>query len=263
MTAEGARGVEEVFERTLDATLPLALDERRRAELLVEAKVVLGAFGSLDDSAGIREALAMATLLGRRAAELELVSLELSALVDALSVAVRASLSEADARGLRGLMTEGYVEARLERERLRAERALVRATRPFLIGHRAIALVLQGAVDAEWLGRVVETVGPALLHADARAMLVVVHLEGELDDRSAAELATLVDAADVVGARVTFEASLEASRALEARLAGRARVFVDDVAGALERVWIDAGGASERMRARVADLLKRFGVREA
>jgi hypothetical protein len=100
-----------------------------------------------------------------------------------------------------------------------------------------------------------------LLHADARAVVVILQLDGEVTGGCLAELAALVDVAAVVGARVVFACSVVLAEALRDRVTDRASLVVDDPASAIgEALSHAATSPTDAVRARVAGLLKRFGV---
>jgi hypothetical protein len=186
---------------------PFTLESKLQGELVAEAATVLDAFGRATDPVGVREGLALAALLGRRSAEVGASAVEVAAMLEALLEVLVECLSPADRQGLRGLVIDGYTRAHLEREREAQLRARVRATRPFLLAPRVVMHVLQGSADGDWVGAACESLGPALLRADARALVVVAQLDGETSDACLAELCALVDLADVVGARVIIVAS--------------------------------------------------------
>jgi len=98
---------------------------------LTEAATGPEAFDRAADPVGVREALALAGLLGRRSAELGASAVELAAVVEALLAVVGDALSVGDRQGLRGLVLEGYTRALLERDREMQLDARIRVTRPF------------------------------------------------------------------------------------------------------------------------------------
>ena len=250
-----------VYLDALERLAPFPIESTRRAELITEAATVLDAFGGASDPVGIREALALAALLGRRCAELGASAVELAAVVEALLEVVGPSLSTTDRQGLRGLVLDGYSRALLERDREQQLDARVRVTRPFVIAPRTLMHVLQGSAEGDWIAGASEALGPLLLHSDARAVVVVLQLEGELSGACLAELAALVDVASVVGARVVFACGAPTAEALHTRVAGRASLVIDDSASAVaEALSFASASPTDAVRGRLAGLLKRLGV---
>lgn len=251
----------EAFVESLDRLAPFPIDPPRRSELITEAATVLDAFGRAADPVGVREALALAGLLGRRSAELGASAVELAAVVEALLAVVGDTLSSTDRQGLRGLVLEGYTRALLERDREMQLDARVRVTRPFVIAPRTVMHVLQGSADGDWIAGASESLGPLLLHADARSIVVVAQLDGDVSGACLAELSALVDVANVVGARVVFACNAALAEALRARVGERASLVVDDTTAAVaEALSHAATSPTDAVRARVAGLLKRLGV---
>lgn len=249
------------FARALDRSAPRLGDAHLRAELIAESATVLDAFKRAVDPVGTREALALAGLLGRRSAELGASPVELVAVVEAMIAALAedgSTLSPEDRHALRGLMFEGHVRASLERAREHALDSRIRSSRPFVLAPRCVALVLQGAPDAEWIVGAVEGLGPTLLGADARAVLVIARFDGEPSDGSIAELATIATVAAVVGARVVWSVPRGVARALAARIGDAADILEDEPAIALAAALATSDGGP--VRARVAGLLRRLGV---
>jgi hypothetical protein len=249
------------FDAALSRRAPFRLDEAVRAEVNAEASTVLHAFETARDDVGIRESLALAALLARRAAELGLTGLELGAVTEALLEAMdagREPLEEPHRTALRGMMIEGFGRALEERARERELGSRIACTRPIALARRCLALVLQGHPAAEWIAAAVESLGPALLAHDAAAVVVVGRFDDDLSSGAVAELAACVDTAGVVGARVFYSLPERAARALRARVGERAVVLEDDAATAVERALV--AGEQSPVRARVAGLLRRLGV---
>lgn len=248
------------FSRALRRLAPFTLESKLQGELVAEAATVLDAFGRATDPVGVREGLALAALLGRRSAEVGASAVEVAAMLEALLEVLVECLSPADRQGLRGLVIDGYTRAHIEREREAQVQARVRATRPLLLAPRVVMHVLQGSADGDWVGAACESLGPALLRADARALVVVAQLDGETSDACLAELCALVDLADVVGARVIIVASEGIVQALRERIQEQAILVTDDVAKAVAEALSLASSSTDSVRARVAGLLKRLGV---
>lgn len=249
------------FATALASFAPFPMQAALAAELSTEAAAVLDAFSRAIDPVGVREAMALAGLLGRRVAELGASAVELVAVLEALLLLVGPALDPIDQQALRGLVFEGFTRAHLERDRERELAARVRATRPFLLAPRCVALVLQGSADNEWIAGSRDQLGPMLLRADARVVVVFAHLDGELGDGVVGELSAVVDLAQVVGAQVVFECAEALAGLLRPRVEGHARVVIDDTAAAVADALAEANtSAADVMRARVAGLLKRLGV---
>jgi len=257
----GASTGQPPFDRALERHAPSAGDVRVRVELSAESATVLDAFARAVDPVGTREAMAMAGLLGRRSAELGASPVELTAVIEAMLDALAetgTTLCAADRHALRGLMFEGYSRASLERERERERASRVRSSRPFLLAPRCLALVLQGTPDAEWIAGAVEGLGPTLLGADARAVLILARFDGDLSDGAVAELATIAAVTAVVGARVVWSVPAGVAARLASRIGDSVDVLEDDPATALATVLSTSDGGP--VRARVAGLLRRLGV---
>ncbi len=249
------------FARALERHAPRLGDARLRAELTSESATVLDAFGGAGDPVGTREAMAMAGLLGRRSAELGASPVELIAVIEAMLDALAEAgtdLSATDRHALRGLMFEGYSRASLERDRERELASRIRSSRPFLLAPRCIALVLQGAPDADWIAGAVEGLGPTLLGADARSVLVLARFDGEPSDSAIAELATIAAVTAVVGARVVWSVPAGVGARLASRIGDSVDVLEEEPAAALAMVLSTNDGGP--VRARVAGLLRRLGV---
>ena len=221
-----------------------------RAEILIETATVLDAFAQADDDVGDREALALAGLLGRRAAELGCTGSELEAVAESLNVAIAPKV----AKGIRGIMIEGYARSLVDREVARSLAARVATTRPFLVEPRVLALVLQGEPTPEWLLACGQHVGPMLMRHDVRALVVVARFGVEPTAASVAELASIADLGSVVGARTIFDVEASWAEPLEQR-AGRC-VITTSTLNAFEL----ASAESAPMRARVTKMLRILGI---
>lgn len=261
-TAEGSStAAVEIFDHAFGALTPFRLEEAVRAELRAEAGTVLAAFAGAVDDVGVRESMALAGLLARRAAELGLSGVEMGAVIEAMLEAIeqcREPLPERHRGALRGVMIEGFGRALEERARERDLQSRIACTRPLVLARRCVGVVLQGSPAAEWIAAAVESLGPALLANDAAAVAVIARFDEEPSAAAIAELAAFVDVAGVVGARVFFSLPEEASRALRARVGERAVILGEDEAAVLERAL--ATSKQSPVRARVAGLLRRLGV---
>lgn len=258
-TSDVAAEPASMFAAALDRLASLTPALRR--EISVETATVLDAFRRANDPVGLREAMALSGLLGRRTAELGATAVELAAVVEALVHVVGGPLTGAERQAIRGLVIEGYTRGHIEKDHERALAARIGATRPFVVAPRCVALVLQGTADSDWIAGASEALGRLLLPADARAVLVVLHLDGDLTDAVLAEISALVDVACIVGARAILALDEANAASVRARVGDRASVLVDDVAVAFsEALSVAASSPTDAMRARVAGLLKRFGV---
>lgn len=171
------------IEATFARSVPFAEDRACAAELAREAAPIVDALrqafaGGAPESARAlehHEALAMITLLGRRAGVLGIAPTAALAIVPALCeglAIVEVTLGSAFASMLSALALEGYVAAREERlVELAAGRAA--AALPTLrIAPKCLALILCGEHDPSLLREVIERFGRALFEADARACVV-------------------------------------------------------------------------------------------
>lgn len=222
-----------------------------RAEIKIEAATVLDAFAQADDDVGAREALALAGLLGRRAAELGCTGSELDAVAESLTVAIAPKV----AKGIRGIMIEGYARSLVDREVARSLAARIATTQPFLVEPKVLALVLQGEPQPEWLLACAQPVGPMLMRHDVRALVVVARFGVEPTAASVAELAAIADLGAVVGARTLFDVDTTWAEPLLERTAGRC-VVTSSTLNAFEL----ASAESAPVRARVAKMLRVLGV---
>ena len=222
-----------------------------RAEILIEAATVLDAFARADDDVGDREALALAGLLGRRAAELGCTGSELEAVAASLAVAIAPKV----ANGIRGIMIEGYARSLVDREVARSLAARIATTRPFLVEPKVLALVLQGEPQPEWLLACAQPVGPMLMRHDVRALVVVARFGVEPTAASIAELAAIADLGAVVGARTIFDVDASWAEPLLERTAGRC-VVTTSTLNAFEMASVE----SAPVRARVTKMLRVLGV---
>lgn len=242
------------FGEALARLAPFVMEGALRDHLSTEAQPVLDAFSTASDDVGLREALSLAALLARRAADLGCTGSELNALTEAM---VEALGDVADVFSLRGAMLEGYARALVDDGRRSVVKALAATTRPFIFAPRCVALVLQGAADADWIAQMGDALGPILLAADARSVVVIARFSEEPSDAAIAELAALVDIAAVVGASVFFSMDRSTVDPVRMKLMGAAEVFADDPSSALERALVTA---KDPVRVRVADFLRRLGT---
>jgi hypothetical protein len=251
-TREEPSAAERRFDEALTAQRAFIARDAVRAEIRIEAGTVLAAFQEATDDVGVREALALAGLLGRRAAELGCSGSELDAVAEALLTAIAPS----EVSGLRGIMIEGYARSLIDREVARSLAARVATTRPFVVEPRVLALVLQGEPQPEWIAACALHIGPMLMRHDVRALIVIGRFGDAPTPAAVAELAAIADLGGVVGARVLFDVEAPWAEALTERAAGRAIVTTTSTLTAFEL----ALGESAPVRARVSKLLRYLGA---
>ncbi len=249
------------FARSLTRHAPFRLEVTLHREICAEAETVLDAFARAVDEVGLRESMSLAGLLARRMAELGGSGVEIGAVIEALVDAievVRGRLQDDAQRSLRGIMIEGYTRAAVERERERELRSRITCTRPFVLSRRCVALVLQGSPAPEWIGGTIDGLGPTLMSADASAVVVLARFDEEPSSGAVAELSSVVPMAAVVGARVFYSVPASTVAPLRARVGDGAVILAEDPTEAIARAL--ASAEDSPVRARVAGLLRRFGV---
>lgn len=243
-------------ERRFDAALTelraFVARESVRAEIRIEAATVLAAFEEAEDDVGEREALALAGLLGRRAAELGCSGSELDAVAEAMVSAVAPKTP----RGIRGILIEGYARSLIDKEVSRSLAARISTTRPFLVEPRVLALVLQGEPQGEWIAASAQHVGPMLMRHDVRALVVVGRFDAEPTPGVVAELSAIADLAAVVGARALFDLESEWAAALTERAANKCVVTTSSTLHAFELAIAE----SAPVRAKMSKWLRYLGV---
>ena len=260
--AERARAIftERVaLERDLALAGPLAIEARPVAEALLEG---LSHLVRVDARAAeLREAIALASLLGRRASVLG--ATPSAALV--LAPALLEAAAHEDPRApeladtLRAVCMEGYVAAC---EEAAEERAARRAADAIAIVEPAPGCVIvapAGLQDAEQLERVLDELGRRLLERDARACVVDASRLAEPDPERARRLFAIDATCKMLGVVCVFAGVGGAwtSAAREAGLDLQHLRFVDDFAAAL-RVGLDACGLELRPRAGLGEVLRRI-----
>lgn len=203
------------FGERFAARVALARDRERADALAIEARPVaeallegLSSAERVDAEANeLREAIALASLLGRKAGDLDLTptgALEVApALVAAVAGEGHAEASELEPT-LRAVCLEGYVAAREERLEERAARRAAEAIPVVELVPRCIVVLPSGLQSAEELERLADDVGRRLLDRDARACLV--HAAGlrEPDRERASQLFALQATCRMLGVRCVF-----------------------------------------------------------
>lgn len=177
-----SRAADHFGEAFADATR-LARDREAATELAIEARAVfeslLAGLAAAPDPRShrpeLREALALVSLLGRRAGELGVTPSAALALAPAI-VAAASAESDASLDPIAGpiaeLTLEGFVMAREDRLREDGARALAGAIPIVEAAPGCVVMIAGGAQSAEELERVVEELGRRLLNRDAKACLV-------------------------------------------------------------------------------------------
>lgn len=195
------------FRRAL--RVPFREDARLADDLCDEASPVLdalafavGAGGDDPRALEYREGLAMAALLGRRAALHDATPSVALSLVDALEAGL-AAIGRAPAppavAALRTVVVEGYCAAIEERIREDAARRAAAALAPVRIAPRCWALVLAGDHSAELVSPALDRACRVLLDADARACLVHLAITVEPTEDLAAAVLGLDATARMIG----------------------------------------------------------------
>lgn len=181
--ADAASRAAERFGDAFAAATRLTRDREAARDLAIEARAVFESLlTGLDACEGphptrpeLREALALVSLLGRRAGDLEVTPSAALALAPALVSAAQAEVDaelSALATPIAELLLEGYVMAREDRLRERGARTLADAV-PILEAAPGCLVFAPGGEQApEELERVGEELGRRLLARDAKACLV-------------------------------------------------------------------------------------------
>ncbi len=237
----------------------LAIEARPVAEALVTG--VRGASRVDPEDGALREAVALASLLGRRAAVLGATP---SAAVLIVPCLVEAAASE-DARArallepLRAVCMEGYVAAREEALDARSARRAAEAIGVVEAAPGCVCVVVAGAQDAGELERAVDELGRDLLDRDARACVVDAGGLAAPDPEVARQLFALHVTCSMLGVRCIFARVSEGwrSAAREAGLDLSEVSFAPDFASGL-REALAAVGVELRARAGLGDVLRRM-----
>ncbi|MCA9607181.1 MAG: hypothetical protein KC619_16355 [Myxococcales bacterium] len=213
MTSGDTEEPAERFVRSYLAAAPTSADRDAAEALRPEARTVLaaivegvgeGPIPEIGDPA-LREGLTLASLLGRRAAVLDVTpaaALGIApALVDGLyGVGERSVLLDP----LRATIVDGYVRAREERERDLAARRAADAVAWAELAPRCFAVFLRGEQDAHALEPRIEALGRALLDGDARACVVDLRGLREPDRDRIGQLFAIHAACSMLGVRTHF-----------------------------------------------------------
>lgn len=272
--AQSAENVAERLRETFPERVPLRCDRELADALALEARPVaeallegLAGTASADPHSGeLREAIAMASLLGRRAADLGATPSGTLTLIATLTELA----SREDPRALevldslREVAIEGYVAAREERMEREAAQRTADAIAILEPVSGCLVIALAGQQDADELERVLEEAGRRLLERNAKACVVDT---GQLRQADA-DRARQVFAFDAT-CRMLGVACIFASVAPEWRRAARdagfdtdalrlAPDFATGVAMALE-----ACGLELRSRDRLGAVLRRIAPRRA
>lgn len=254
---------QDAFRRAL--RVPFQEDARLAEDLTGEASPVLDALSfavraAADDPRAIeyREGLAMAALLGRRAALQNATPSVALSLVDALSSALAEIGRAPGARvvaTLRTVVVEGYCAAIEERIREDAARRAAAALAPARIAPRCWALILAGDHDAELVTPALDRACRTLLDADARVCLVHLAITVAPTEDLAAAVLGLDATARMIGVEVVWSG-------LDDRWLGAARPRLDPshltIAGTLEEALARALGAAGSELREPSPLLRRF-----
>lgn len=238
---ESASRAADWFGDRFASRVTLACDRHRAPELAIEARPVIEALlqglrGLREDSAAalrgedrrelvspdgtrpagppidpraneLREAVALASLLGRRAGILELTPTAVLEIVPALLDAVRREgYAEAEqlASTLTAVSLEGYVAARDERLEERASRRAADAVPIIELVPQCFAFFPAGLQSPEELERLADEVGRRLLERNAVACLVHAGALSRPDRERAASLLGLHSAGQMLGVQCIF-----------------------------------------------------------
>lgn len=205
------RAILERFAALYAAGSPFKEDRDHGPELAIEAAPVvdtlLRALGNEADEPARGEALAMLTLLGRRAGVLGITPTAALSLISGLSTAFEesnAKLPERLAAQFETLAWEGYVQGREDRRDEERATELAQAHRTLLLQPRVPALVLTGEMDTPRLQRLMDRFGRELLRLDALSCVVDLSgLAGAAPDR-ASEVFSADGSARMLGAKAFF-----------------------------------------------------------
>jgi hypothetical protein len=267
MLAEAADRAAARFGELLAASAAIEADRALASELAIEARPV--AYALLEGIAGVdrieprapelREAIALASLLGRRAAILGATPTAAVRIAEHLLAAIPEANAGSLLEALSGACIEGYVAAR---EDVAEERASARAAAAIPIVELApgvFAIFPAGVQEPEQLERVMDELGRRMLERDARAC--VVHVAGvqELDRERAAQIFAAQSTCSMLGVYCVFSGIDHAweRAAREARIDLREVVVETDLHAAL-RGALARAGYELSTKAALGDVLKRW-----
>lgn len=268
---EAAGRIAERFEARFGARVALDRDRARAAELAFEVRPVAQALleGLAHASAvepeapELREAMALASLLGRRAGDLGVTPSGALAVVPVLLDVASAEAGAVDAGALEeplaAVCLEGYVAAREERLEERAVRRAADAIPLVEVVPGCFAVLPAGRQSADELERVADEVGRTLLERDARACLVHAGGLAPPDHGRVAPLFAIHGACRMLGVPCIYSGLSDAWR----RAAAAAPLDLSDVR--LEPTFarglaaaLDAVGLETRPRAALGQVLRRL-----
>lgn len=256
----GARFAEAVSLRLDRALAPeLAIEARPVAEALVTG--LRGAARVDVEDGALREAVALASLLGRRAGVLGATPSAAVAIVPCLIDAAEAEDARARAlvEPLRAVCVEGYVAAREEALEARAARRAAEAIGVVDAAPGCVCVIVAGMHDAGELERAFDELGRGLLDRDARACLIDAGGLEAPDPEVARQLFALHATCAMLGVRCVFARVSDGWRvaAREAGLDLTDVSFAPDFASGL-REALAAVGVDVRPRAGLGDVLRRM-----
>jgi anti-anti-sigma regulatory factor len=239
---------------------PLSCEVRPVAEAILHG--VQAAARVHADAPELRESLAFASLLGRRAAVLGATPTAALAIAGVLVEALtELGETRASALGdaLRDVCVEGFAAEREERANGAAARRAAAAIPIVEIASGCIAVFVAGDQDAEEIERVVDEVGKKLLERNARACVVdVAALTGNDRDRVRA-IFGIHAACAMLGVRCIFTGVSERARAhaIESGIDLETISIERDVASGL-RAALEICGLELRAKAALGDVLRRL-----
>jgi hypothetical protein len=227
---------------------PFAEDRALADELVLEARPTVEALVFATAHAAEdpnqpehHEALAMVTLLGRRAGALGATPTAAYGLVPAIAAGFYDAdqpLAKELVEPLAAVCLEGYVAGREDAIYAGFVGEDIESAAIVSVVPRGLALILTGDKEAEVLSEIVERFGRALLKADATACIVdLSRLDGPAPDR-AAEVFSAHATARMIGARTIFAGASEAwiDAAKKTRVETELLVFEPTFEAALRRM---------------------------
>lgn len=233
----------------------LAVEARPIAEALLEASAT-----TVDPRAPeLREALALTSLLGRRAAALGATPTAALAIAPCLIAASEREDLDALIEPLRAVCLEGYVAAREDALREDGARRAADAISVVTLAPGCVAVLVSGDQDADEIERVFEELGRRLLDGGARACLVSCAGLREPDRERARQLFAVHATCTMLGVECTYAGVPDGWReaAREAGLDLSYVRFEPDFASGM-RAALFACGLELRARAGIGDVLRRF-----